>query len=68
MMKNHNRESDQYIQVSCDVSQHQLKMYLMETEKNAGATVAQDSQSFSSGLFISTHSTIDDIVGHLLSN
>ena len=49
MMKNHNRESDQYIQVSCDVSQHQLEMYLMETEKNAGATVAQDSQSFSSG-------------------
>ena len=47
MMKNLNRESDQYIQVSCDVSQHQLEMYLMETEKNAGATVAQISQSFS---------------------
>ena len=47
MMKNLNRESDQYIQVSCDVSQHQLEMYVRETEKNAGATVAQDSQSFS---------------------
>ena len=47
MMKNLNRESDQYIQVSCDVSQHQLEMYLMESEKNAGATVAQASQSFS---------------------
>ena len=43
-------------------------MYLMETEKNAGATVAQDSRSFSSGLFISTRSTSDDIPRHLLSN
>ena len=68
MMKNLNRESDQYIQVSCDVSQHQLEMYVMETEKNTGATVAQDSQSFSSGLFISTRSTSGDIVRHLLSN
>ena len=33
MMKNLNRETDQYIQVSCDVSQHQLEIYVMETEK-----------------------------------